>query len=1023
MAETVFNFPGFFDREIDLTARTFSPTGVPAGVIGVSERGPAFVPFTLGSFADFVSRYGDLNPKFAAPYVVEKFLANRNALTFMRVLGAGGNSVTADFENTRTKGIVRNAGFKVSGTFDAAGATGSGRHLGTVQFLAARHILTGSEVLGYPMFTDNDSYLSGTSDAVYLVRGAVFTANDARIQVLSLTGSWTVNAEDFATADSTNRYFKLVVSTSQGASFGNSDGFAGVRIYTASLNPGSTNYVGKLLNKDPEKFGDERHVLYADYAVDSEIANVSTGSGHVAILSGSAGTSTTSGDTSLVFREMFGRFDTRYKTPSTTWFISQPFGNIEYDLFKIESLDDGAFANSKYKISIINLIASSNPQYKYGTFTVLVREFTDDDFSPQVVEQFNNVCLDPGATNYIGKVIGDKKAVFNFDVEDVSDRRLVKTGKYPNKSKFVRIIMADAVEKKALPAECLPFGFRGPNFLNTNTILVDTTGSATARLAASASNPLSVDGRLVGAIVPPLPYRFKVTRGSVSTTAAKLLGNPGALEIADSRLYWGVKFERTTDVLNTNIESERNKLIPSLTKFFGIDKLDAVVTGSDSDRFNSNKFTLARVALGNAALTDITTSADLHMKEAAYFRNGALNGSDYTITDTSPTPSVNRITLASILQRASGSDFNKFTGYAKFTTIMYGGFDGVNILDKNAFALNDRATSTEARGSTLGNCNSAFVSPGFGYNQNGTGILNNTVASYRTAASIMLNPFVTNINLLAVPGQRDGLVADYVSDGIDNLNAAMYIMDVPNYDSNANRIWDGETSTTGSVINIEETAAAFEARNIDNSLVAVYFPDIVMEDKTNARTVTVPASVAAMGALGYNDKVAYPWFAPAGFNRAALDFVKRTRTNVSQAERERLYSVRINPVIKFPREGFVILSQKTLDGQRTSLDTISVQRMVLDVQRQVVDVGNRTIWEQLTPAIYSQFVKDVTPILTNVQSRDGLRKFEIVCDSTNNTELDRENNKMNVKIKLYPIKAVEFIAIDFIITREGVVIS
>jgi hypothetical protein len=873
------------------------------------------------------------------------------------------------------------------------------------------------------MFTDNDSYLSGTSDSVYLVRGAIFTANDTRIQVFSSTGSWSVAGEDFATANSTTRYFKLAVSTSQGATFGNSDGFTGVRIFTASMDPGDTNYFGKLLNKDPEKFGEDRHVLYADYAVDAEVANVSTGSGQIAILSGSAGVSVNSGDTSLVFREMFGRFDTRYKTPSTTWIISQPFGNIEYDLFKVESLDDGAFANSRYKVSVINLVASSNPQYRYGTFTVLVRKFEDDDFSPQIVEQFNNVSLDPAASNYLGKVVGDKKAVFNFDVEETSDRRLVRTGKYPNQSRVVRVVMNEQVEKAMLPAECLPFGFRGPNFLNTNPLLVDTTGSANVRLAASASNPLSTDGRLVGAIIPPLPYRFKVTRGAVSTTAAKLLGNPGTLEIADSRLYWGVKFERTTDVLNANIESERNPLIPALTKFFGIEKLDAVVTGSDSDKFNSNKFTLARVALGNASLTDITTSADLHMKEAAYFRNGNLNGSDYTITDTSPSPSVNRVTLASILQKSSGSDFNKFTGYAKFTTIMYGGFDGVNILDKNAFAMNDRATSTEARGSTFGNCNAAFSSPGFAFNQNGTGIVNNTVASYRTAADIMLNPFVTNVNLLAVPGQRDSLVADYVSDGIAGLNASMYVMDIPNYDSNANRLWDGETASTGSVINIEETANAFESRNIDNSLVATYFPDVVIEDKTNARTVTVPASVAALGALGYNDKVAYPWFAPAGFNRAALEFVKLSRINLSQLDRERMYQVRVNPIIKFPRESYVILSQKTLDATRSALDTISVQRMVLDVQRQVVDVGNRTIWEQLSPAIYQQFVKDITPILTNVQSRDGLRKFEIICDSTNNTALDRENNKMNAKIRLFPIKAVEFIAIDFIITREGVVIQ
>lgn len=92
----------------------------------------------------------------------------------------------------------------------------------------------------------------------------------------------------------------------------------------------------------------------------------------------------------------------------------------------------------------------------------------------------------------------------------------------------------------------------------------------------------------------------------------------------------------------------------------------------------------------------------------------------------------------------------------------------------------------------------------------------------------------------------------------------------------------------------------------------------------------------------------------------------------------------------------------------------------MDVQRQVIDVGNRLIWQQLTPSLYQEFVAKVSPILSLVQSRGGLRQYKVVCDETNNTALDRENNRMNAKIYLLPVKAVEFIAIDFIITREGV---
>jgi hypothetical protein len=40
-----------------------------------------------------------------------------------------------------------------------------------------------------------------------------------------------------------------------------------------------------------------------------------------------------------------------------------------------------------------------------------------------------------------------------------------------------------------------------------------------------------------------------------------------------------------------------------------------------------------------------------------------------------------------------------------------------------------------------------------------------------------------------------------------------------------------------------------------------------------------------MGAIAYSDKISYPWFAPAGFNRAALDFVNNVSVRLNQPDR------------------------------------------------------------------------------------------------------------------------------------------
>ena len=103
MAEQTFKSPGFFEQEIDLAAQKQSPTGTPAGIIGSSEYGPAFVPMTIGTYTDFEARFGSLNPEAFAPYAVREFLKHKDAVTFMRVLGAGANLTDANINRQNDK--------------------------------------------------------------------------------------------------------------------------------------------------------------------------------------------------------------------------------------------------------------------------------------------------------------------------------------------------------------------------------------------------------------------------------------------------------------------------------------------------------------------------------------------------------------------------------------------------------------------------------------------------------------------------------------------------------------------------------------------------------------------------------------------------------------------------------------------------------------------------------------------------------------------------------------------------------
>ena len=1194
MAEQTFRSPGFFETEIDLSQRTEATLGTPAGVIGTSDFGPAFVPVTIGSFADFKTRFGSLNPDQFGPYAVNEFLKRRSAVTYMRVLGAGANTTTGDISNFESGGIVKNAGFKVAGV----GATKdtSGRVLGTVQFLSAKHTVPAASDVGFPVFTDNDSFpnvrekftqasatnaidtdgayaginggtdvkftinvpanaggeggiitihltdaddtgaagagansigiggssglgdpswqdlvlaaINGTSngrityatsgrgqsgvggvtatngtsnkqitltidepgvegnsaaiastqgvnivdvtaftggvspttataDTAFLIRAGLMTTTGSSFFVLD-SGDF-AQARDSITVDTAkpdgNRRFKLALycaDIEEGANgdtgfakFGKDDGINGMRVFTASLDPNDPYYISKILNTNPDKFQDEQHLLYWDFPVEDELASVKTGAASIAIVSGSEASS--AGGVTDTYHNLFGRFDTRYSAPKTTKFISQPFGTAEFDLFHFESLSDGAYANDKYKISIADVKASKDPNNDFGTFEVQVRKFDDSDLAPEMVERFPGLSMDPTHERYIARVIGDFKVRFNFDETNDDERRLVLSGKYPNKSSFVRVQMSVDQQAGEVPDAALPFGFRGIPALYTSPNRQNPTSEdgsyslSTPRLSCTSATTLT------GSIVPPLPFRYKVTKGAMNTSPV-FCGEPGLKERADARFYWGVKNDRiasgSSNIYNANGGSEINNLVRTYTKLQGIQKMDSVTAdGAQSDAFHNHKFTLARVALRQQLTAagqidtngSLTGSAGQHMKEAVYIRNGSVDPKTYTVKD--PIEATDRLTFASLIN-SSSLLFNRFTGFAKFTNIFYGGFDGLNILDRDCARMNDRAASTETGGKGGDSItNGIGLSGGDSGTLMGSGKSNNVISSYRTAVEIMTDPMTVRSNILSIPGIRDPYITDFAADKNKDYQMSIYLMDIPNYDEGGNRLFDDDSERPG----VDKTSEEFTRRVVDNNYAATYFPDVFIEDAENGgRRIKVPSSIAALGALAYTDSVAYPWFAPAGFNRGGIEFVKNVTTRLTTNDRDVLYDARINPIATFPGGDFVIFGQKTLQISASALDRVNVRRMMLELKRQVIGVANNLLFEQNNQATRNRFINLVSPRLSLIQAQQGIESFRVVMDDTNNTERDREANRLNGKIIVVPTRTIEFIAIDFIITNAGV---
>lgn len=1000
--EQTFKAPNFYSTETDLSIVTQpSPSGTPACVIGSTQRGPAFVPITVANIDDFADRFGDVDAKRPCTLAAKEYLKQSTALTVIRTLGAGSNTNAAEVATTLTTGRVKNAGFKLEGITAVDDVLS--RHTNCVQFLCGRHNLQSDGTTGFPMLI-SPTYTNAPTYA-NLIRAAIFTTTSSRILVgdLDTSISTLLGANSFDVANVLTSSFKLIISSSDGANFSTADGIPGLRIYTASLNPTSQNYFGKLLNTDVSKFSTHQHVLWTDYAVDDEIATAVA----VGLISGSANIAAGAAEASLNYRKAFGAFDTRFQTPTTPWFISQPFGNSEYNLFRIESIDDGENANTAYKVTIRDLQASVDASQPFGTFTVVIRTFTDSDLNPQIVESFSKCSLDPTSDRYVAKMIGDRKVSMNFDAILSSERRINITGKYPNNSKFVRIIMSDDVERGVIPQKSLPFGFRGINVLKSTDTLTDSPPvAASARLTGYLSS--SIGASLSGSVMPPVPFRYKITRGAMPTSPL-WAGQPASVETVVPSLTWGIKFERNNNPLNNSLSSEPNRFVKSLTRFAGIDKLDVLVTGSGADSFANNKFSLSKIALYNSTIQDVTASAEVHMREAAYIRNAIPDLTDNKITDT---VLGKRVSVGTLLSTAPAQTFNRFSNYVKFTTVMFGGFDGLNTLDQEQTLMSDQSTSFDAKGGA----STGYIPTGFATTQAGEGISNSNVMSFRYAIDIAVDPTAVDANVLTIPGIREPYIVDYAAQKSKTNAALFYVMDIPQYASDATRLYSNSTLRPS----VDKSMQQFNSRAIDNSYASAYFPDVYITNDNN-KNAKVPASVVVLGAIANNDKVSHPWFAPAGYNRAALPNVANAVVRLSNVDRDNISDSRVNPITWSPDVGWAITGQKTLQLKSSALDRINVRRMLVEIKRQIIQAAMQIIFEQNDIETRTSLKRNIDLKLGLVKAQLGLEDFNVVIDETNNSQDDIDLNKLNCSVQVVPTRSIEYVVIDFIVTRSGVV--
>jgi len=970
-----FVSPGVFIHEIDNSFIPKSAEAIGPVVIGRARRGLAMQPTKVHSYSEFVQLFGETVPgngggdvyrdgNYQSPmygtYAAKAFLrANVAPLTYIRLLGEEDSNATS----------AGYAGWKTAKN-PAATLGENGGAYGLWCFHSSSTMNLGTGSLAAVFYVDQSSSVT--------LSGALAVGSTANAG----SSSYGHGIGKVISTDSNNMFTIRITSSNTGMDISKR-----LQNITFGFDETKETFIRKRFNTNPQLTSTAGtfyvSTAYQPYWLgESYEQEMRDGNDHL-----------TGSGTSMVNAALQGVLLPIALSASATdspavmnnqgsvegvagWFIGQDLGApasyVPFNaqkLFQLKGRGHGEWLQKNVKVSISNVKKSTSLVNPYGTFSVVLRALMDTDSNVQVLERFDNLNLDPTSPNYVARKIGDQFARW-----DATSRRLKTYGEYGNKSKFVYVVMNSAVENGATDPALLPFGYWGPPRFKS-LMLLSGSGDGANGVAAEAPRlgkfiywPTSTElvGRdsplspIFSASVPfagALQGRVRSTMtGSLTWPAVRLRHSASDGGLPNATdAYFGFQVTKT----------------PSSTR------PDASVADDQRQLYSGYQ---GGTATGVDQYGYVFSLDDIvyNSSDGGYYYQSGSRAAETSYT--------------------SGS-YNDLLGkgYNRFTAPIWGAFDGFDIKVPDPM-----------------------------YNA-GIGSSNTTSYSYYTikrAIDTVADPESLDMNLLTMPGLTNDSLTTHMVNVCEERADAMALIDlanvyIPQAESYQANKWDRVGTTP------QAAADALTERQIDSSYGATFYPWVQTLDEETGALLWIPPSAAMLGVLASSQARSHLWFAPAGFNRGGLSEgaagipVSNVTERLTSRQRDTLYEANINPIASFPSSGIVVFGQKTLQERQSALDRINVRRLVIYLKKQISILSTQVLFEQNVQATWNRFKSLVDPFLANVKTQFGITDYKLILDESTTTPDLIDQNIMYAKIMIKPARAIEYIAIDFVIASTG----
>ncbi len=221
---------------------------------------------------------------------------------------------------------------------------------------------------------------------------------------------------------------------------------------------------------------------------------------------------------------------------------------------------------------------------------------------------------------------------------------------------------------------------------------------------------------------------------------------------------------------------------------------------------------------------------------------------------------------------------------------------------------------------------------------------------------------------------------------------------------------------------LQKTKDAIEYRrrtlNLDSSYAAIYSPDLYVSDSFSAKKLYVPPSGYVAAVFAKTDRLAAPWYAPAGMNRGSLNILG-VREVYDQAMRDMLSSNQINSMRMIYGSGIKVWESLTMQSKASALSEINVRRLMILLEVSISTAALYSVYEPNDAILWARLRDLCNRFLEPIKRGRGIYDYVVICDETNNTVDLIASGDTVLDVYVDPALPVKRIHLNAIITKTG----